>query len=373
LLLTADGGGNSSKNEQRINNAAKGKNMKSMKPLLTSSDPKGAWPTCSRLFCLGVAATIALATSVPSALGQPRMPNELYNIDTKYPCFRDVTTGQIFYPNDIEIVCYGPELRTNDLVWTWDTSNPFYPVRLNWGFPTVTEVLNYNDTNNPANPANGMNCVSIRWAGPPHPELGPFTGPGLGQYVHIGYQFKPTAGVVHREIWWTVDGVRVTSACDPKTQFICSRSSTTICIENPYPFRIYIYGCRFFLPTTLPRLNDLVTGINPANFGAPNGWTAVPPQVPVLCLQPWCRIYMRIPGPVVWRPVVFQIAASLTLDVQLPPGGGPNPQDTNTVSILTLRSGVIRRADNDGDGIVGSSDIPALQQEYRLENPDLVP
>jgi hypothetical protein len=235
-------------------------------------------------------------------------------------------------------------------------------------------VLNYNDTNNPANPANGMNCVTIRWAGPARPGLGPFPGPfGLGQLVHIGVHFKPTAGIVHCEIWWTVNGVRVTSACDPKINFICARTTTTVCIENPYGVPMYIYGCRFFQPTTaLPRLNDLVTSINPSSFGAA-GWIAVPPPVPVICLQPWCRIYMKIPGPTVWRPVVFQIAASISADVRPLPGGGPNVEDTNTVSIVTLRAGVIRASDADGDGIVGTADIATMRQEFGLQNPDLVP
>jgi len=345
--------------------------MKLMNPLRKLSDVKGSLRTGSRLFCLGVVVTIALATSVPSALSQPRVPNALINTDIKYPCFRDQSSGQQFYPNDVEMVFYGPELRTNDVIWTWNTSNPLYPIRLNWGFPTVSEQLNYNDPNNPANPANGMNCVIIRWSGPQRPELGPPSGPGLGQYVHVGVQFNPTAGIVQSEIWWTVNGVRVSSACDPKITFICARSTTTICIENPYGFPMYIYGCRFFFPTTLPRLNDLVTSINPTIFGAA-GWTRLPPPAPVICLQPWCRIYMRVPGPTVWRPVVFQIAASITADVQPGPDGGPNPLDPNTVAIGTLRNGVIRATDGNGDGVVGTPDIGLMRQELGLQNPDLV-
>jgi len=350
--------------------------MKSMKPLLKSSNLKSAWWTCSRLLCLGVVATMALATSVPSALGQARTVIGHFNPDVRYPCFRDAATGQPFYPNDIEIIWYGPELRASDYVDRYNTGAPFNPDGLGWGAPQVSEVLNFNDTNNPANPGNGMNCVIARYSGAARPDLGPFPGPfGLGKFVHIGGFFKPTALGVHSAIWWTVNGVRVSSACDPKITFLCAPTTTTICIENPYGFPMYVYGSRYFLPATtaLPRLIDLRTSMDPTNFGASSGWIRLPPPAPVICLQPWCRIYLKIPGPTVWRPVVFQIAASLTADVQLPPDGGPNPEDTNTLAIVTVRSPVIRQADANSDGVVGLPDYSLFLQEYTKPNPDLVP
>lgn len=315
---------------------------------------------------------LGLFASVTSAFAQGRTPAEVSNTDIKYPCFLDQSSGNRFYPDDVEIVCYGPELQASDVIWTWDTSDPLYPVRLNWGKPTVSVVEDFNDPTNPAFPGNGMNCLIVRWSGPIRPELGPPNGPGLGQYVHVGVHYKPTAGIAHCEIWWTRDGVRIANVCDPKLTFICSTLTTTVCIENPYPVPMYIYGSRFFRPAGLPRLGDLVTSIQPQKFGA-EGWILAPQRAPVICLQPWCRIYLRLPGPTIWTPVVFQVATSFSRDVFPALDGGPNPDDPLTAAIRTTRTAVIRQADADGDGVVGVRDVQALQREYRLANPDLVP
>lgn len=317
---------------------------------------------------------LSLFSSVTSTFAQGRTPAEVSNTDIKYPCFLDQASGQKFYPDDVEIVCYGPELKKEDVIWTWDTSNPLYEIRLNWGTPDVSVVENFVDPQNPAYPGNGMNCLTIRWHGPIRPELGPPTGPGLGQFVHVGAHFKPSAGIVHCEIWWTRDGVRVANVCDPKLTFICSTSTITVCVENPYSVPIYVYGCRFFQPATtkLPRLSDLVTHIQPQAFGA-DGWTVAPTPASVIRLDPWCRIYVKLPGRTTWSPVVFQLASSFTRDITPAFDGGPNPEDPFTAAIRTTRSGVIRQADADGDGIVGIRDYQALQREYRRPNPDLVP
>jgi len=316
--------------------------------------------------CLIAATSVAVVSTAPIALAQARTPGELKNIDIKYPCFTDQSSGAMFYPDDVEIVCYGPELRASDVVWTYNTGSAGSPSGLGWGPGQVSERLDFNDPQNPAFPGNGMNCVSIRWAGAPRPDL-------EGKFVHIGVHFKPTSGAVHCEIWWTIDGVRITTACDPKLTYICSRTTITICIENPYSFPLYITGCRFFQPTTtaLPRLEDLVTGLNPERFGGQ--WIPAPAPAPVICLAPWCRIYVKLPGPVQWRPVVFQIAASVNAELRPGSDGGPDPGDPFTDVIMTGRSAVIRQADANGDGVVGQSDLGAFRQELNLQNPDLVP
>lgn len=322
---------------------------------------------------LGAASAVLLASSATSALAQARTPGEIKNIDVRYPCFLDSGGGGTFYPDDVEIVCYGPELQLSDVIWTYDTGEPFSPGRLGWGQPTLELVENFVDPNDPAFPGNGLNCLTVRWAGDPRPDLGPFTGAGLGQLVHIGVQFRPSAGVLHCEIWWTVDGVRVANACDPKLTFICATRTTIVCIENPYPVPLYVYGCRFFqpLPSLLPRLDDLQTDIRPSAFGA-NDWIALPPPAPVICLQPWCRIYLPITT-TTWTPIVVQVATSFTVEVTPGPDGGPNPDDPNTVAILTSRPALTRAADANGDGVVGIPDIGAFQQEFGLPNPDLAP
>jgi hypothetical protein len=183
--------------------------------------------------------------------------------------------------------------------------------------------------------------------------------------VHFGARLKPGAVGAHQEIWWTINGQRILRPCDPHISWICTPRSWLVCLQNPNPFPIYVYGCRFFpigAGFRLPLLNQMTTSINPSNFGA-TSWSplALPGGQRVFCLQPWCRIYVRVPV-ITWRPLIFQIAARNVPESVFPlrPGvEGPDPDDFNgeqgTMAILTTRPTQEFSADLTNIGAVGTA------------------
>jgi hypothetical protein len=178
--------------------------------------------------------------------------------------------------------------------------------------------------------------------------------------------------------------------CDPHISWICTHANWLVCIANPTPNPIYIYGCRWFqvpLSLALPTLDQLTTAIDPAQFGGQ--WTSVPPPAGrVFCIPPWCRIYFRVSVDR-WRPIIFQIAArnvpEEVLPLPTPPGVTPvpDPSDWNgeqgTMAILTTRATVEFGSDltdptgGPADGIVGISDFGILRTEFGQPNPDTSP
>lgn len=267
----------------------------------------------------------------------------LANFDVRYPNS---------LPNDLEVVIYGVGLTTADVLGTYN--NPF------WGQAnSVTPSVN----NDPTSPAFGLDCIVIRWVGPPLPAQ-------VGQMVHFGVRLRIGAAVAHQEVWWTINGQRILRPCDPHITWICTTQGWLVCIANPTNLPFYVYGLRYFpvpLSAPLPLLNQLNTNINPVQFGA-TGWTpvALPGNVRVLCIPPWCRIYIRVTI-TRWRPIVFQLAAR-DVDENIfplnPPTGpiqAPQPNDFNgtngTMNILTGRATEEFPEDLNGDGVVGIPDF----------------
>jgi len=277
----------------------------------------------------------------------------LANFDVRYPAS---------LPNDLEIVLYGAGLQTNAVAGTWFNSQ--------WGGPvSITGSVN----TDPTSPAFGLDCVVVRYAGPPLPAA-------VGSLLHYGVRLRIGAAVAHQEVWWTINGQRILRPCDPHITWICTSTGWLVCVANPTPAPIYIYGCRYFPVATnapLPLLNQMNTSIQPQQFGAAN-WTPLPPPGPnrVFCLQPWCRIYFRVQV-VRWRPIVFQIAARNVPESVLPlPSGpdGPNPNDWNgeqgTMVILTGRPTQEMAEDLTGDGAVGIPDFNQLRTVFGTTSPD---
>lgn len=291
-----------------------------------------------------VAALAAGAANKASAVGVSISGN-LANFDVRYPNS---------LPNDFEIVIYGAGLTAADVLNTYQ--NPF------WGFAQQPYTVSVN--NDPTSPAFGLDCVAIRYAGPPLPAQ-------VGQMLHFGVRLKPGAAPAHQEVWWTINGVRILRPCDPHVTWICARNFWTICVANPTTQPFYVYGPRWFpLAETLPQLSQLNTNINPTALGA-TGWTALTlPQGQVYCIPAWCRIYFKIPV-ISWRPIVFQIAARNVPDTVLPlPVGttGPNPNDfdgqNGTMAILTTRPTEEFAEDINGDGAVGVPDLNLLRTRF---------
>ena len=297
---------------------------------------------------LGMCLLLGLLATTASA--QVRIAGSLANFDVRYPNS---------LPNDLEIVLYGDGILPSDVLSTWNSSIPLGtpPIAAGWGFASsITGSVN----NDPTSPGFGLNCIVVRYAGPPNPSA-------VGRLLHFGVRLRIGVAIAHQEVWWTINGVRIVRPCDPHITWICTRTGWLICVGNPTPFPIYIYGPRFFSPATtfpLPQLSQLNTFMNPSQFGAP-GWTPLqlPGGVQVFCIQPWCRIYLRVVI-TTWRPPIFQVAArNMSAEqVPLPPGtNGPNPNDfdgqNGTMAILTTRPTQEFAEDINGDGVVAIPDF----------------
>ncbi len=296
-----------------------------------------------------------------TGLAQVGITGSLANFDVRYPPS---------LPNDIEIVIYGDGLAVADVVGTWNTNTLLGGAGLQWGpASSVTASVN----NDPTSPAFGLDCVTIRYAGPPKPAM-------VGQMVHVGVRLRLGAAVAHQEVWWTINGVRILRPGDPHITWICTTRGWLVCIANPTPNPIYIYGLRYFPVATtspLPLLAQLTASINPVQFGAAT-WTpvALPGNVRVLCIPPWCRIYSRV---VVtrWRPIVFQMAARDVDETVFPLQGNalaPNPNDFNgtngTMAILTGRGTEEFPEDLNRDGGTGTPDFNLLRSRFGQQSGD---
>lgn len=321
----------------------------------------------SHKFRMAVIAWMILGfAGVLTATAQVQISGPLSNFDVRYPPSQ---------PNDLEIILYGDGLSAKDILSTW--------VNAFWGAPdSIEEGVN----NDPTSPAFGLDCVIIRYKGPPLPNQ-------VGQNLHFGVSLRPWAVVAHQEVWWTKDGVRLVRPCDPHITWFCTTRHWLICIANPTPIPIYIYGCRWFpIPTgiPLPPLTALNTGINPAVIN--QDWIRVPLPggQPTLCIPPWCRIYIRIPI-TTWRPIVFQIAArNIPFDderLPLKTDTEPDPQDVRliedptgapeligTMAILTTRPAHGVLPDLTCDGRVNIRDvIVGIRPHFGFMSEDIFP
>jgi hypothetical protein len=315
-----------------------------------------------------VALLAALLLPVPFTIAQTGSPGSvmitgsLANFDVRYPLPQ---FGPL--PNDLEIVIYGDGLVPADVVGTYP--NP------QWGqASSITGGIN----SDPTSPAFGLDCVIIRYTGAQLPNL-------AGQLRHFGVRLRIGAAVAHQEVWWTFNGQRINRPAGPHVTWICTSRGWLVCIQNPNPFNIYIYGMRHFLlgpAAPLPLLVQLTTNIQPQQFGATD-WTfdPLPGGVRVLCIPPWCRIYIRV---VVtrWRPFVWQAGVRNVDENTFPLQGdamAPNPNDFNpqtgdgTQIIFTGRAtedlGGI--GDITGNGSINASDVSAVKINAGVASGDL--
>jgi hypothetical protein len=279
----------------------------------------------------------------------------------------------------LEITVYGDGLAVTDVIDTWDSNillgSP--PIAAGWG--KASSIIASVNTD-PTSPGYGLDCITIRYSGAPNQAA-------VNHLVHFGVRMRVGAAVAHQEVWWTINGQRILRPCDTHIVWICTTHGWLICIANPTPNPIYIYGLRYFQPSTtlaLPLLSDLTTYVDPARFQGQ--WTNVPlptsPGVPapsVYCIPAWCRIYIRV-STTRWYPIVLQVAARNVSDSVLPlPQGttGPNPNDWNgeqgTMAIMSTRSNQEFGEDLNGDGAVGIPDFNMLRTRFGQVSQDQTP
>jgi hypothetical protein len=332
-----------------------------MKKVMLSLNRRRSSHSFCRVTPIVVLAFVLMAAS--STFGQVIAPTvaNLYpvggydNEDVRYPSY---PLNPSLYPNDIDLVYYGCGLSTNDfrIVGSWDTSNPDDGLaNLNWGLPTS---ITHSIGTDPTNPGYGLDCVTVRYSGPPRPNI-------AGQVAHVGPWVKYGANIVHKEIWWTLNGQRTLQLSNPQTTWQWCNGRWIACVMNPCPVNIYVYGPQCFqvprAPATgirLPLLTELALSIQPTNFGA-TAWTPLLLPTPtntvvtrLFCIPPWCRLYFSCPAAAVYRPSVLQIAVrNVSEDVlPLPPTfqgpvvtdyvpdtSGTNPAGFGTQVILTSR------------------------------------
>jgi hypothetical protein len=306
-------------------------------------------------------AMLAGAPSDGSASGV-RTTGSLENIDVRYPPS---------LPNDLEIILYGDGLTTSDVVGTWNSSNPAGSAPgIGWG---TASSLSSTVNTDPNSPAFGLDGVVIRYAGPPRPAL-------VGDLAHFGVRLRIGAVAQHREVWWTINGQRILRPDALQVSWHCTKNGWLISVYNPNPIPEYVYGVRYFqiaAGVPLPLLNQMITAIQPQQFGAAD-WTylSLPGNVRVYGISPFNRIYFRVPV-VRWRPIIFQIAGRTVPEsvLPLPPGTiGPNPDDFNgeqgTMFIGTTRATQEFPEDFNGDGVVGIPDFNQLRSVFGTVSED---
>jgi hypothetical protein len=305
---------------------------------------------------------IALLAAAPgdAAASGVRITGSLENIDVRYPNS---------LPNDIEIVLYGADLTTSDVVGTWNSSSTGVP-GVGWGpASSITSSVN----TDAGSPAYGLTGVTVRYAGPPRPNL-------VGSMVHFGVRLRIGAVAEHREVWWTVNGQRILRPDAPQVSWHCTKNGWLISVYNPNPIPTYVYGPQWFPIATgsaPPLLNQMTTAIQPQQFGAA-AWTPLP--LPggqrVYGIPPFAKFYLQVQV-TRWRPIVFQIAGRTVPESVLPlPTGttGPNPNDFNgeqgTMFIGTTRATQEFPEDFNGDGVVGIPDFNQLRSFYGSASED---
>lgn len=308
--------------------------------------------TCRTHFAVFFTALLLGLAGQLSAAGV-QLPGALASFDVRYPNS---------LPNDFEIYLYGDGLATNDVVGTHN--NP------HWG-PANSLTASVN--NDPTSPAFGLNCITIRWVGPPLPAQ-------VGQMRTFGVRLRIGTAVAHSELWWTINGFRIQQPEAAQVIWHATKNGWLIEINNANTVPIYVYGARYFAPATnssLPTLAQLTTAVNPATFGAA-GWTtlALPGGVQVFEIPARAYIFLRVSS-VPLRPVVFQIAGRNVSAATLPlPGGttGPNPNDFNgtdgTMTIQTTRAAQEFSEDLTGDGAVGTPDFNQLRLRFGTTSQD---
>ncbi|MEM0984020.1 MAG: hypothetical protein AAGI17_08735 [Planctomycetota bacterium] len=280
-------------------------------------------------------------------------------------------------PDCVDLVFYGVDLDPSCITRTWNTDillrsdpNTDERIGLQWG---RAEVLGVEPDLDPNSETFGLDCLTVRYSGPPRQEL-------IGRLVHVGASVRPGKAIVKTEIWWTFDGQRIQRPCDPRITWICRDNTWLVCIENNNPFPIYLYGCRFFgfpdgVNVTLPQLDDLtLQDLNPEQFGTqwnpiipPDQGIGLPPGI--FCLRPKCRIYLPITV-TRWFPLVFQLAARNSPEAfQFDPIEGPQPGDflpdptgspeggIGTIFIGQSRPPQSFQSDLNGDGVVNIRDV----------------
>jgi len=304
-----------------------------------------------------------------AASAQVTPVGSLGNFDVRYGPINGVL------PDDLDIYLYGDGLTCDDVVWTWNTDILLGGAGLQWGRAICGGPVVNTD---PTSPAFGLDCIRVRYAGPERPAM-------IGRLVHAGVHLRPGTQIEHQEIWWTKGGERIRRPCDPHIRWVWHRTTRTwiICIANPTAEPFYVYGYRWFLPfptltgqVVLPTLNELQTGMRPEAFQTQ--WQPIPdvatgvPFPRIVCIPPWCRIYIRIQIPItICRPIVFQVGLANS-DFGGNPPVDPAPDDERTAMIVTMRPSERPDADIDADGVVGIRDRNLLRSEYLQESQDNV-
>lgn len=313
----------------------------------------------SSVALLGAWSLPAAAQTAP-VFSFKRIHTDLCNFDLRVP---QIPTGQPI--NDLVIIIYGifPG-GVNDVVNTYP--NPV------WGKPTVQYIPGgLAAITDPRHNGFGFDQLIIRY--------GPGETARPGSLMHFGVHLRPCRWHVHVEAWWTFNGQRVARAWLCHIYKVRIPHFWVVRVVNPrawdpeFPDKPLIFhGAQYFVPapTKLPRLTDLLSDINPTQFGA-EGWTPLREETSTLPVDPDMALSFFIPNPKDDpTPPVFQIQME-----ELAQGvGAPQSADQlPPLAIVTDRAAVELEADLNGDGAVGEPDFRLFRNQYGHSSPDEVP
>jgi len=293
-----------------------------------------------------------------------RIHTDLCNFDLRVP---PTPTGLPI--NDLVIVIYGffPG-KEGDVVSTYP--NPI------WGLPKVVYIpaVQAPGVLDPRHAGYGFDQLIVHYG---WREDNPNVRPAeANKLMHFGVHLRPCRWHVHVEAWWTSNGQRVARAWLCHIYKVWTPNGWVVRVTNPRAWNpefpdgpVLLHSAQYFIPKKgLPHLEDLVSGIQPAEWGA-DGWTPLREDIVTVPLEPDQALSFFIPGPEN-PPPVFQIqmeALSQTPEVgaaadQLPPA-----------AIVTDRAAVQLEADLNGDGVVGTPDFNTLRLQFGHSSPDEVP
>lgn len=284
----------------------------------------------------------------PALAGRKHIYSDLYNVDLVIP-----GPYQGFWPNDLHIVIFGifPG-GTADVIGTFanemlgqvDPANIVYTP--NW-------------TEDPLSPGFGYDRLELSYKGPI--ESNPFHNM-TGQLSHFGVHLRPCCYHVHIVVYWTRNGQAWWGPGVPIIHIYKIRVNDAwlVVVSNPTASAVFLDTPRMFrpLPTLLPRLPQLLTTMNPAEFGGQ--WMGLTHPAGSLPLEPLRTLTFRIPNsgnnP---TPIVFQ--------------AGVRDASGTLAAIVTDRATSEWITDGDGTGKVDMSDFMILRSEFNKDNPDNTP
>lgn len=287
----------------------------------------------------------------PALAGRKHIYSDLYNIDLVLP---PPIGGRL--PNDLHIIIYGifPD-GVNSVIDTFQNEK--------LGKVQLQDIVYTSPwLGDPLDPGFGYDRLELTYQSAPGTD--PFQGANNTQ--HFGVHLKPCCYHVHIVVFWTLDGQPQApwGATVPHVHIIKMRvnGSWLVVVSNPTAQEVWLQQPRIFRPspTHLPRLAELVTGIQPSTFGAID-WEYLTHPALSNPIEPGRSLTFRIDNSSdPETPIVFQVGVLSSAS------GSPQ-------AVVTDRAAQEFDADSNGDGVIKVEDYSRLRLDWLKTSVDLNP